>query len=212
MKKLFCKVDLFSISGWCVRELVWDRRSVFQTGSNWAAVSVRWRWGTAGASDWELFCSQPPAVAPTVTNNHWCTTQPLSLLIFLPYFQLKALWNQCKRVWSGVAVWRGACAGAALIKDESRHASPPPLHWPFPRLLQEAYIADLDAKSGASLKLTLLNPRGRIWTMVAGGGASVVYRYSVTVPELTKLHNYKALIDRTPVAVYLLVAWIVPSL
>lgn len=45
-------------------------------------------------------------------------------------------------------------------------------------LLQEAYIADLDAKSGASLKLTLLNPRGRIWTMVAGGGASVVYRYS----------------------------------
>ncbi|CAF95829.1 unnamed protein product, partial [Tetraodon nigroviridis] len=41
---------------------------------------------------------------------------------------------------------------------------------------QEAYIADLDAKSGASLKLTLLNPRGRIWTMVAGGGASVVYR------------------------------------
>lgn len=42
--------------------------------------------------------------------------------------------------------------------------------------VQEAYIADLDAKSGASLKLTLLNPRGRIWTMVAGGGASVVYR------------------------------------
>ncbi|CAF96146.1 unnamed protein product, partial [Tetraodon nigroviridis] len=41
---------------------------------------------------------------------------------------------------------------------------------------EEAYIADLDAKSGASLKLTLLNPRGRIWTMVAGGGASVVYR------------------------------------
>ncbi|MEQ2178336.1 hypothetical protein GOODEAATRI_012947 [Goodea atripinnis] len=40
----------------------------------------------------------------------------------------------------------------------------------------EAYIADLDAKSGASLKLTLLNPQGRIWTMVAGGGASVVYR------------------------------------
>ena len=41
---------------------------------------------------------------------------------------------------------------------------------------QEAYIADLDAKSGASLKLTLLNPKGRIWTMLAGGGASVVYR------------------------------------
>lgn len=24
--------------------------------------------------------------------------------------------------------------------------------------------------SGASLKLSILNPRGRIWTMVAGGG------------------------------------------
>lgn len=40
---------------------------------------------------------------------------------------------------------------------------------------QEAYIAELDAKSGASLKLTILNKKGRIWTMVAGGGASVIY-------------------------------------
>ena len=39
---------------------------------------------------------------------------------------------------------------------------------------QEAYIAELDAKSGASLKLTILNKKGRIWTMVAGGGASVI--------------------------------------
>ena len=41
--------------------------------------------------------------------------------------------------------------------------------------LQEAYIQDLDSKSGASLKLTILNREGRIWTMVAGGGASVIY-------------------------------------
>ncbi|XP_036069069.1 ATP-citrate synthase [Oryzias melastigma] len=56
---------------------------------------------------------------------------------------------------------------------------------------EEAYIADLDAKSGASLKLTLLNPRGRIWTMVAGGGASVVY--SDTICDLggvEELANY----------------------
>ena len=48
---------------------------------------------------------------------------------------------------------------------------------PFGRELtkEEAYIADLDAKTGASLKLTVLNPNGRIWTLVAGGGASVVY-------------------------------------
>lgn len=56
---------------------------------------------------------------------------------------------------------------------------------------EEAYIADLDSKSGASLKLTILNPAGRIWTMVAGGGASVIY--SDTICELgaaEELANY----------------------
>ncbi|XP_071577046.1 ATP-citrate synthase [Temnothorax nylanderi] len=56
---------------------------------------------------------------------------------------------------------------------------------------EEAYIADLDAKSGASLKLTILNPDGRIWTMVAGGGASVIY--SDTICDLGaagELANY----------------------
>lgn len=55
----------------------------------------------------------------------------------------------------------------------------PPMFWPAPfgRDLspEEAYIAKLDSGTGASLKLTILNPAGRIWTMVAGGGASVVY-------------------------------------
>ncbi len=40
---------------------------------------------------------------------------------------------------------------------------------------EEKAISEADSKSGASLKLTVLNPLGRIWTMVAGGGASVVY-------------------------------------
>lgn len=52
-----------------------------------------------------------------------------------------------------------------------------PLYDNFLTVSQEAYIAELDAKSGASLKLTVLNPYGRIWTMVAGGGASVIYRW-----------------------------------
>lgn len=55
----------------------------------------------------------------------------------------------------------------------------PPMEFPAPfgRELskEEAYIAELDAKTGASLKLTVLNPKGRVWTLVAGGGASVVY-------------------------------------
>jgi len=44
-----------------------------------------------------------------------------------------------------------------------------------PLLPAEQYVHDLDGKTGASLKLTILNPAGRVWTMVAGGGASVVY-------------------------------------
>lgn len=44
---------------------------------------------------------------------------------------------------------------------------------------KEQFIRDLDENTGASLKLTLLNPKGRIWQMVAGGGASVVYADTV---------------------------------
>lgn len=48
---------------------------------------------------------------------------------------------------------------------------------PFGRTMtpEEIFIKDLDSKTGASLKLTILNPKGRVWTMVAGGGASVIY-------------------------------------
>lgn len=48
---------------------------------------------------------------------------------------------------------------------------------PFGRKLtkEEHHVKHLDAKTGASLKLTVLNPKGRVWTMVAGGGASVIY-------------------------------------
>ncbi|MGC9514199.1 ATP citrate lyase citrate-binding domain-containing protein [Methanocrinis sp.] len=48
---------------------------------------------------------------------------------------------------------------------------------PFGRALteEEAHIKEIDSRTGASLKLTILNPKGRVWTMVAGGGASVIY-------------------------------------
>ncbi|KAK4544394.1 hypothetical protein LTR36_004285 [Oleoguttula mirabilis] len=55
----------------------------------------------------------------------------------------------------------------------------PPMEFPAPfgreMSKEEAYIAEMDAKTGASLKLTILNSQGRVWTLVAGGGASVVY-------------------------------------
>ena len=45
---------------------------------------------------------------------------------------------------------------------------------------EEAFIKKLDQSSGSSLKLTILNPNGRVWTMVAGGGASVVYADTIS--------------------------------
>ena len=64
---------------------------------------------------------------------------------------------------------------------------------PFGRQPQpeEAYIHELDGKTGASLKLTILNRAGRVWTMVAGGGASVAY--ADTIADLgfgAELANY----------------------
>ena len=56
---------------------------------------------------------------------------------------------------------------------------------------EEKAIAEADAKSGASLKLTILNPMGRIWTMVAGGGASVVYADTIAdLAGVKDLANY----------------------
>ncbi|KAL9251172.1 ATP-citrate synthase alpha chain protein 1-like protein [Drosera capensis] len=59
---------------------------------------------------------------------------------------------------------------------------------PFGRVMSatEFFIHGLDEKTSASLKFTVLNPKGRIWTMVAGGGASVIYAdTSVLIPVST---------------------------
>lgn len=73
----------------------------------------------------------------------------------------------------------GITAVASATGEKVNIDAGPPMEFPAPfgRELtkEEAYIADLDAKTGASLKLTVLNATGRIWTLVAGGGASVVY-------------------------------------
>lgn len=55
----------------------------------------------------------------------------------------------------------------------------------FPRVFghvpnaEEEFVASLDAQTGASLKLTILNPAGRVWLLVAGGGASVIFTDTV---------------------------------
>lgn len=48
------------------------------------------------------------------------------------------------------------------------------LHYP-----EEEYVSALDAKSSSSLRLLVLNPSGRIWCIVAGGGASMVFADTV---------------------------------
>ncbi|KZT20946.1 ATP-citrate synthase [Neolentinus lepideus HHB14362 ss-1] len=84
----------------------------------------------------------------------------------------------------------GASAGGKVTADRG-----PPMAWPAPfgrdLTKEEAYIQKLDASTGASLKLTVLNPAGRIWTMVAGGGASVVYSDAIAAHGYAhELANY----------------------
>jgi len=56
---------------------------------------------------------------------------------------------------------------------------------------EEEFVESLDEKTGASLKLTVLNPHGTVWNLVAGGGASVIF--ADTVADLgfgPQLGNY----------------------
>jgi ATP citrate (pro-S)-lyase len=65
---------------------------------------------------------------------------------------------------------------------------------PFGRMMskEEAYIEELNSKTGASLKLAVLNTEGRLWTMVAGGGASVIYADTVTdLGFMDEMANYR---------------------
>lgn len=97
--------------------------------------------------------------------------------------------------------WAVARSPAALGQFVSHNSGKvnidagPPMEFPAPfgRELtkEEAYIAELDSKTGASLKLTILNPNGRIWTLVAGGGASVVYADAIASAGFAdELANY----------------------
>eukprot|EP00474_Spongospora_subterranea_P008588 CRZ09046.1 hypothetical protein [Spongospora subterranea] len=76
---------------------------------------------------------------------------------------------------------------AAKLDETARHEChklwgsitfPPP----FGRVStpDEEYINSLDEKTGASLKLSVLNENGRVWTVVAGGGASVIYADTIS--------------------------------
>lgn len=50
-----------------------------------------------------------------------------------------------------------------------------PTPWGRRKLAEEEIVEALDEKSGASLKLTILNTKGKLWLLLAGGGGSIVY-------------------------------------
>lgn len=55
----------------------------------------------------------------------------------------------------------------------------------------EKIIEELDSKTGASLKISILNPNGRVWLLTAGGGASVIYADTVAdLGHVDELANY----------------------
>jgi ATP citrate (pro-S)-lyase len=104
---------------------------------------------------------------------------------------------ECGTKW---AIARGPAAlglSTAAIKGDGKVSidAGPPIEFPAPfgRELskEEKFVADMDAKTGASLKLTILNAHGRIWTLVAGGGASVVYADAIaSAGFVAELANY----------------------
>lgn len=89
----------------------------------------------------------------------------------------------------------GIPAGGASKDGKVNVDAGPPMDFPAPfgreMSKEEAYIAEMDAKTGASLKLTILNSTGRVWTLVAGGGASVVYADAIASAGFaSELANY----------------------
>jgi len=103
---------------------------------------------------------------------------------------------ECGSKW---AIARSATAlGLPVVASKDSKISidaGPPLEFPAPfgreMSKEEAYIAEMDAKTGASLKLTILNSEGRVWTLVAGGGASVVYADAIASAGFaSELANY----------------------
>ncbi|VAH92265.1 unnamed protein product [Triticum turgidum subsp. durum] len=68
---------------------------------------------------------------------------------------------------------------------------------PFGRVLSstESFIHELDDKTSASLKFTVLNPKGRIWTMVAGGELGNYAEYSGAPNQEEVLQYARVVLD-----------------
>ena len=124
--------------------------------------------------------------------NPLVVTKDLNGNVQFNYLDLAAKLDQTAEFECGKK-WAVARVGAYPGSQSPNWGPPMEFPAPFGRELtkEEAYIAEIDGKTGASLKLTVLNPKGRIWTMVAGGGASVVYSDAIAAHGYShELANY----------------------
>jgi ATP citrate (pro-S)-lyase len=95
---------------------------------------------------------------------------------------------ECGTKWAVARSPANLGLAAAPTSDKINIDAGPPIDFPAPfgRELskEEKFISDMDAKTGASLKLT-------VWTLVAGGGASVVYADAIaSAGFVSELANY----------------------
>ena len=157
--------------------------------------------------------SRKPSVCSAyyLTLMHCCSYLEINPLVVIPneektsaevhFLDLAAKLDQTAEFECGAkwAIARSANAlgiAAAPAKDGKTTIDVgPPMEFPAPfgreMSKEEAYIAEMDAKTGASLKLTILNATGRVWTLVAGGGASVVYADAIASAGFaSELANY----------------------
>ncbi len=66
-----------------------------------------------------------------------------------------------------------------------------PNNYGFTENAAERYIRELDSQTGASLKMKILNPNARIWTLFAGGGGSLVMTDSLgALGYASEIGNY----------------------
>ncbi|KAI4454679.1 atp-citrate synthase [Holotrichia oblita] len=122
----------------------------------------------------EVLLKEVPANKKSMLNKFISALYKLYVELYFTYLEINPLVVTEKDIYILDLAAKLDATAEFLCKPQWGDIEYPP---PFGRdaYAEEAYIADLDAKSGASLKLTILNKKGRIWTMVAGGGASVIY-------------------------------------
>jgi len=107
------------------------------------------------------------------------------------YLEINPIVIQDKQIFLLDAVARMDDTAAFIMQDKWGKLSFPTSFGMDKKCAEVKAIEKIDHESGASLKLTILNRKGRVWTLVAGGGASVVYADTIAnMCNIEELANY----------------------